>query len=221
VKTRLCVADPVTLFRAGVREVLKREGDYEVIEAPDVDTLMAAVQAGLDIALIDDALPPGGVLPVLRAIKGRCPEIIVWTLRPRPDQILAALCAGATGYLRKEISAAGLVRSLRGAAKGEPPLTTEMVALMISALHASETKARAQDRAAVLSAREQEVLLQLAYGFRNQQIATILKISEFTVKRHVQNILRKLELPSRHAAAAFFTSLADTDADAVSEPAAT
>jgi DNA-binding NarL/FixJ family response regulator len=74
---------------------------------------------------------------------------------------------------------------------------------MIQALHGMDARAIARDRAAVLSAREREVLDLVAQGARNKQIAAALTISEFTAKRHVQNILRKLELPSRRAAAAF------------------
>ena len=75
---------------------------------------------------------------------------------------------------------------------------------MIDALHGHDARSRARDHLAVLSAREREVLEQLTQGARNRQIAGALAISEFTVKRHVQNILQKLELPTRVAAATFF-----------------
>jgi two-component system nitrate/nitrite response regulator NarL len=80
---------------------------------------------------------------------------------------------------------------------------------MIDALHTDESTARAREVAASLSVREHEVLSHVARGARNKQIATALTISEFTVKRHVQNILHKLELPSRRAAGAFYGSLGE------------
>jgi two-component system nitrate/nitrite response regulator NarL len=123
--------------------------------------------------------------------------------------VLAAVRAGATGYLRKEISPAGLVRSLRGAARGESPLSRDLAALMIDAIHASEANAEMQRLARILSEREREVLDHVARGSRNKQIALALMISEFTVKRHVQNILHKLELPSRRAAAALYGPVAE------------
>jgi two-component system, NarL family, nitrate/nitrite response regulator NarL len=209
VKTRVCIADAVTVFRAGVREVLLREKDFDVVEVVDLGGLDEALQAGLDIALIDGELPPTGVSAAIGVAKGRCPEIIVWTLRPQPEQVFAAIRAGATGYLRKEISAAGLVRSLRGASRGESPLSRDLAALMIDGLHAAESNAHARELATVLSTREREVLVHVAQGSRNKEIAAELTISEFTVKRHVQNILHKLDLPSRRAAAAFYSSMAD------------
>jgi len=209
VKTRVCVADALTVFRAGVREVLIREKDFAVVEAIDVASLDAALDHGVDIALIDSDLPPAGVREAIACAKDRCSEIIVWSLQPEPEQVLFAVRAGATGYLRKEISPTGLVRSLRGAVQGESPLSRDLTALMIDALHAAESNARARELASILSIREREVLDHVARGSRNKQIAADLTISEFTVKRHVQNILHKLELPSRRAAAAFYSSLAD------------
>jgi DNA-binding NarL/FixJ family response regulator len=92
---------------------------------------------------------------------------------------------------------------------------------MIDALHLLEERMSARERAAVLSAREREVLACVARGARNKQIASSLFISEFTVKRHVQNILQKLELPSRRAAAAFYWAAFDEQPEAagVGEPA--
>jgi DNA-binding NarL/FixJ family response regulator len=207
VTTRVCIADPLTVFRGAVRQVLVREQDFEVSEAANLDELEAALDEGCDIALIDDALPPDGAAAAVGLAKGRCREVIVWALTPSSERVLAAIRGGATGYLRKEISPAGLVRSLRGAARGESPLSRDLAALMIEALHNAESASRAQELAGVLSSREREVLDHVARGARNKQIADELAISEFTVKRHVQNILQKLDLPSRRAAAAFYSSV--------------
>jgi two-component system nitrate/nitrite response regulator NarL len=209
VKTRVCVADSVAVFRAGVREVLAREKDFEVAEASDLPGLERALDTDVDMVLIDHELPPNGVYAAIAAAKDRCSEIVVWSLRPEPHQVLAAVRAGATGYLRKEITPGGLVRSLRGAVQGESPLSRDLTALMIDAIHASESSARTRELASILSVREREVLDFVARGSKNKQIAVELTISEFTVKRHVQNILHKLELPSRRAAAAFYSSLTD------------
>jgi len=209
VKTRVCIADGVSVFRAGVREILLREQDFEVRGAADLAELDEALEDGVDLALIDSELPPAGVRAAIACAKGRATEIVVWSLRPEPQEVLAAVRAGATGYLRKEISPAGLVRSLRGAARGQSPLSRDLTALMIDALHAAESTAQTREAAASLSTREREVLSHVALGSRNKQIATALTISEFTVKRHVQNILHKLELPSRRAAGAFYGSLTE------------
>lgn len=213
--TRVCIADAVTVFRAAVRQVLDLEKDFDVVEAADLAQLEAAVAGGIDVALIDASLPPAGAAAAVDACVGRAPQIIVWSLRPQQDQVLELIRLGATGYLRKEISPAGLVRSLRGAARGESPLSRDLAALMIDALHQSEARARVRQLADVLSAREREVLDHVARGARNKQIATSLTISEFTVKRHVQNILHKLDVPSRRAAAAFYSSMATGGGDEV------
>jgi DNA-binding NarL/FixJ family response regulator len=129
---------------------------------------------------------------------------IVWSFEPTRETVLAAVRSGAHGFLHKEISPEGLVRALRGVVQGEAPLSRDLATLMIDALHGLDERTRARERAGVLSAREREVLDLIAQGARNKQIATALVISEFTVKRHVQNILQKLELPSRRAAATFY-----------------
>jgi two-component system nitrate/nitrite response regulator NarL len=207
VSTRVCIADGMTVFRGAVRQVLVREQDFDVLEAPDLAALESALAEGIEIALVDESLPPAGATAAIATARGRCREIIVWALDPKPQNVLAAIRGGATGYLRKEISPGGLVRSLRGAARGESPLSRDLAALMIEALHAAEAEARSRDLAGLLSSREREVLDHVARGSRNRDIASSLAISEFTVKRHVQNILQKLDLPSRRAAAAFYTAV--------------
>jgi two-component system, NarL family, nitrate/nitrite response regulator NarL len=223
--TRMCilVADAAPLFRAGVRNLLSRESDFEVVEAGDVDELEEALEATPpDIALIDLELPPdGGIAAVAKVAKEQPTHLIVWSFEPTRETVLAAIRAGADGYLHKEISPRGLIRALRGSVGGEAPISRDLASLMIDALHLLEERMSARERAAVLSAREREVLACVARGARNKQIASSLFISEFTVKRHMQNILQKLELPSRRAAAAFYWAAFDEQPEAarVGEPA--
>jgi two-component system, NarL family, nitrate/nitrite response regulator NarL len=220
---RILVADAASLFRAGVRNLLSRESDFEVIEAGDFGDLEQALEAtSPDIALIDLELPPdGGVAAVAKVAKEQPAHLIVWSFEPTRETVLAAIRAGADGYLHKEISPRGLIRALRGAIGGEAPISRDLASLMIEALHLLDERMSARERAAVLSAREREVLSCVARGARNRQIASSLFISEFTVKRHMQNILQKLELPSRRAAAAFYASAFDErpEAAAIGEPA--
>jgi two-component system nitrate/nitrite response regulator NarL len=205
-RTRILVADSLRIFRAGVRNLLARESDFEVIEAGTLDEVFRAIEHECpDIALIDLELPPlGGVAAVQRLAKRCSAYTIVWSFEPSRDTVLSAVRSGAHGFLHKEISPEGLVRALRGVVQGEAPLSRDLASLMIDALHGLDERTRARDRAAVLSSREREVLDLVARGARNKQIAASLTISEFTVKRHVQNILQKLELPSRLAAATFY-----------------
>jgi two-component system, NarL family, nitrate/nitrite response regulator NarL len=204
-RTRILVADSLRIFRAGVHNLLARESDFEVVEAGDLDGVLEAIDVDCpDIALIDLELPPlGGVAAVQRLARRCSTYTIVWSFQPTREMVLAAVRSGAHGFLHKEISPDGLVRALRGVVQGEAPLSRDLASMMIDALHGMDERTRARDRAAVLSARERQVLDLIARGSRNKQIAAALAISEFTVKRHVQNILQKLELPSRTAAASF------------------
>jgi DNA-binding NarL/FixJ family response regulator len=205
-RTRILVAEPLRMFRAGVRNLLERESDFEVVEASTLDeAIRAARDHCLDVALVDLGLPPlGGVTAVRRLTTIGSTFTIVWSFQPSRETVLAAVRAGAHGFLHKDISPDGLVRALRGVAQGEAPLSRDLASLMIDALHGLDERTVARERAGALSPREREVLDLVAQGARNKQIAARLVISEFTVKRHVQNILQKLELPSRRAAAALY-----------------
>ena len=215
-RTRILVADSHSIFRSGVRRFLRANSDFEVVEAANLsEVLQAADEDCPDVALIDlDLLPDGGLDAVARLSDSPC-RTIVWSCEPNRETVLDAIRAGASGYLAKTISPNGLVRALRGIEHGEAPLSRDLATLMVEALHGREKRHDALERAAVLSARERQVLDLVARGARNRQIAEALVISEFTVKRHMQNILRKLGLPSRQAAATLygtaFGSRSDSD----------
>jgi DNA-binding NarL/FixJ family response regulator len=197
----VAVADSLPLFRAGVRNLIQRESDLDVIEVASARELHALAP---DIALVDFDLPLGGGIAAVAELVGACSaRAIVWSLAPTQETVLAAIQAGATGYLDKRVSPEGLIRSLRGLVNGEAPISRGLTTMMIDALHGLERRDRVRERAALLSLRERQVLDLVAIGSRNREIAAALAISEFTVKRHVQNILEKLELPSRQAAAVF------------------
>ena len=104
--------------------------------------------------------------------------------------MIECIRAGASGYLQKEISSAGLLRSLRGIVRDEAPLPRHLTTMMISALQSLGSRERARAATSSLSSREHEVLALIGAGASNREIAGTLVISEFTVKRHVQNILK-------------------------------
>ena len=205
---RVVVADALGVFRAGVRSVLVREGDFEVAEAATLEQLVSIVEARCpDVVLVDLNLPPAGGIEASREVASRCTSsVILWHFDFSHEQVLEAATAGAHGILRKDIGVAGLVRALRGVGHGEAPIARDLTAVLLKALHGAQDRIDAVQRAAGLSERECEVLRHVATGERNRQIADELAISEFTVKRHVQNILHKLGLPSRGAAGALYTA---------------
>jgi two-component system, NarL family, nitrate/nitrite response regulator NarL len=216
-RTSVVVADNGPIFRSGVRHLLERESDFAVSEAESFTDLARAVDTEEpDIALVDLDLPPtGGVAAVARLAPKCQTQMIVWSFDASRDTVIAAIAAGAKGYLQKRISPTGLIRSLRGVVRGEAPLPRDLATLMIAAVQGLEQRDRVRERAVVLSAREREVLALVSRGARNRQIAQSLSISEFTVKRHMQNILHKLDLPSRRAAALFYRSAFEPDTDPV------
>jgi two-component system, NarL family, nitrate/nitrite response regulator NarL len=209
---RILLADDLETLRSGVRELLLRESDFRVSEARNLDELRAAVvRYSPDIVLVDLDLPPSGGIAAVAELQRSEISSILWSFEPDRATVLEAIRAGARGYLDKEISPQGLVRALRGVVRGEAALSRELVTLLIDALHGVEERDRVRDQAAVLSSREREVLALVSRGARNREIAAELHISEFTVKRHVQNILNKLEVPSRRSAAAVYRSAFQPD----------
>ena len=209
---RVLLADDLETLRSGVRELLLRESDFKVSEARNLDELRAAVaRYSPDIVLVDLDLPPAGGIAAVAELQRSEISSILWSFEPDRATVLEAIRSGARGYLDKEISPQGLVRALRGVVRGEAALSRELVTLLIDALHGVEERDRVRDQAAVLSSREREVLALVSRGARNREIAAELHISEFTVKRHVQNILNKLEVPTRRSAAAVYRSAFQPD----------
>jgi len=205
-RTRVLIADSFPLFRGGVRHLLGHEGDFDVVESTDLaSTIAVARTTRPQVALVDLLLPPGGAVAAIRELSEICDaRSIVWSFGPTQDIVLNAVRAGAAGFLDKRVSGAGLVRALRGLSHGEAPISRNLTTLMIDALHGLDRRERARERARLLSARELEVLGLMARGAGNREIGAALLVSEFTAKRHVQNILGKLELRTRGAAAAFY-----------------
>jgi DNA-binding NarL/FixJ family response regulator len=211
-RSRVLIADPLPIFRAGVRDVLLAEEDFAVCEAGDRDEVLESMaRNGCDVVLIDLDLPPGGALAVLPDLHASSAvHAIVWSFKPSQEKVLAVLRHGASGYLHKEIPAPALLRTLRALGQGEAPLARDLAGAAIDAVRGSGDR----EIASILTVREREVLGLVASGARNRDVAATLEISEFTVKRHVQNILRKLALPSRVEASAFYRS-AFPDQDAL------
>jgi DNA-binding NarL/FixJ family response regulator len=197
----ILIADGLAVFRAAVRTVLAFEPDFEVAEAATTREVYALAEStAFDLALVDLQLPPNGALEAIaRLRRSGNALVIVWSSAPDRETVLDAIRAGAGGYLSKEIAPPALVRALRGAARGEAPLSRELTAAMVDALQTGH--ARNTLDGSHLSAREREVLAHLAKGARNREIADALTISHYTVKRHVQNILQKLGVGSRGDAA--------------------
>jgi DNA-binding NarL/FixJ family response regulator len=202
-RTAIAIGDPVALFRSGLRATLEATGEFAVVEGASMaDLVRVAEHATVELALVDRDLPPWGAVPALERLAELGVPAVVWASAPTRADVFAAFRAGARGYLYKDISAVGLVQALRGFFAGEAPLSRGLATLAIEALHDLGVRVGATERLRTLSPREREVLQLIAQGLTNRGIASLLVLSSATVKRHVRNVLAKLEVSSRREAAA-------------------
>ncbi len=202
------LVDDHTLFRSGIRSLLQRHSDFAVVgEAADgVEGIKRAKQLRPDVVLLDLNMPGMSGLETLQLLLQDCPEVavIMLTVSEEAEDLTAALAAGARGYLIKNIDADYLVRAIRRAAAGEPVLAEAMTTKLVAHLQGGASKPAAPaSELDKLTPREKEILACLARGDSNKIIARTLDVAESTVKIHVQNILKKLNLSSRVQAAVF------------------
>jgi DNA-binding NarL/FixJ family response regulator len=203
---RILVADADPFFRRGVREILNEAGDLRVVaEASDgeqaVQSARALGQAGVDLALIDLELPRLDGLATSERLTNEVPGVAVVILAGATDleHLLRAVRAGAVGFLEKRVAPEVLVRAIRTFQRGEglPLSRTNAEQLLQIVRSATATRSEPPDAAVRLTAREKEVLTLVATGARDREIAHQLVVGESTVKKHVQNILRKLKARNR------------------------
>jgi DNA-binding NarL/FixJ family response regulator len=195
---RLLLADDHPVVRAGLRAVLATEPDFEVVaEAATAEQAVALAERGrVDVVLMDLQFGAGmhGV-EAIAAIAGRAggPVVLVLTTYDTDADILAAVEAGATGYLLKDAPPEELAAAVRAAAAGESALAPAVAHRLI---------ARVRAPGIALSRRETEVLQLVADGLSNQQISRRLHLSQATVKTHLVHVYGKLGVDSRTAAVA-------------------
>ena len=209
---RLMVVDDHTLFRRGLVALLASDNSLAVVgEASDAGEAVRKAAALLpDVILLDNHLPGATGIQALPGLKEAAPaaRIMLLTVSEDEQDLQAALRAGAHGYLLKTIEGDLLAASIHRAMRGEPVISPEMTGKLVTAFQTAASPALPAppgrpDPLSQLSAREQQVLQQIALGASNKEIARTLSIAETTVKIHVQHILRKLDLTSRVQAAVF------------------
>jgi two-component system, NarL family, nitrate/nitrite response regulator NarL len=205
--------------------LLVQDARYDVVEVEDTQGLLDAARTHPDLVLVDSRIAPDAELQkALPIVREAASAVIVWGFDADADAAVAAIQAGADGFLHKDISPSGLLRALDAALHGEAVLPRDFLRPMVDSVRDLDECYRAREMIMGLSPRERQVLAMIASGARNRTIAGSLEISEFTVKRHVQNILRKLGLPSRKVAAMLHQSAVSgrtttTTADVTAVPA--
>jgi RNA polymerase sigma factor (sigma-70 family) len=197
---RVLIVEDQTLMRQGLRTLLELEPGFTVLgeAANGEDGARQALALRPDVILMDVQMPVLNGVEATAAIIGAWPaaRIVILTTFNRDDYVFQAVRAGALGYLLKDTPAEQLIDTLRHVAAGEAFIQPEIASRALRELM-HPTAAAIEP----LSDREREVLVLLAQGGSNREIAEQLVISEGTVKNHVSNILGKLQAENRTQAA--------------------
>ncbi|WP_433220008.1 response regulator [Dactylosporangium sp. CS-047395] len=199
---RVLIADDQALVRSGFRMIIEARDDLEVVgEAGDgAEAVRLAGATDPDVVLMDVRMPgTDGVTATARlTAAGERPRVIILTTYDLDETLYAALRAGASGFLLKDVRPAELVEAIRVVARGEALLAPTATRRLLDRFVATDTTPPAPVGAlAQLTEREREVLGLLARGAANAEIATQLVVTEATVKTHVSAILRKLGVRDR------------------------
>jgi two-component system, NarL family, response regulator DevR len=199
---RVFVVDDQEIVRRGVIALCTAEPDIEVVgEAGTAAQARTRILASRpDVALLDMRLPDGDGIEVCRDVRSREPDIhcIILTAYDDDEAINAAVLAGASAYVLKEVRGNRLIENLRAVAAGKSLLGSAMSRKVVDRLRDDHT---ADPRLQALTARENEVLALIADGLTNRQIGETLALAEKTVKNYVSSLLSKLGLQRRTQAA--------------------
>jgi DNA-binding NarL/FixJ family response regulator len=197
---RVLVVDDHPIWREAVAQDLAG-ADVEVVATAGTvaEALRRAAATRPDVAVVDLNLPDGSGADVARALTEADPpaRVLMLSATGEPDQVLAAVEAGASGYLLKTASAEELRTAIRRTAAGEAVFTPGLAGLVLGAYRRLEAVGPEDDARPRLTDRETEVLRLVASGLATKQIATRLSLSPRTVENHVANTLRKLQLANR------------------------
>ena len=201
---KIMIADDHSMIREGLKSLLELEGDIQVVaEAEDgVDCLEKLKICTPDVLLLDINMPRKNGLEVLQTLKSSKSKVkvLVLTVHNEVEYLMKAVDIGVDGYILKDSESAELKKAIFSIVEGEnyiqPSLIPSLNSKMIE-------KNRDEGKIESLTKRELEVLKLLAVGMYNKEVAEKLNISERTVKNHVSNIFKKIEVTDRTQAAVF------------------
>jgi DNA-binding NarL/FixJ family response regulator len=210
---RLVVVEPRAIIGVGVREILDREDDFDVVAyvATPAEAMAVVDRATPDVVLVDVALPEPEVTAATRRLHQGAPESALVVMGRDDDDasIVGAVEVGAVAHVAETAAPAELVATIRRAADGEDPLTDELIGRpdLVERIVESIRESILADARPTnpLTPRELEVLVQVAAGSRNRDISATLGVSEQTIKNHLSSIFHKLGVPNRTHAVTYAT----------------
>jgi two-component system, NarL family, response regulator DevR len=210
VPLRVFLLDDHEVVRTGLRSLLESEEDVEVVgEAGTVEEALIRIPlAKPDVAILDVRLPDGNGIEVCREIRSDHPEIACLMLTSYADDeaLLAAVMAGASGYVLKQVGSVDLVADVRKVGAGGTLLDPKLTERVVERIRRGPQE---DERLAALTAQERRILDRIAEGRTNRQIGEELFLAEKTVKNYVSNLLAKLGMERRTEAAVFAARLAE------------
>ena len=219
---RVLLADDHTLFRQGLRQMLERWPEIEVVgEASNgAEAVDLATRLRPDVVLMDLNMPEMDGVEATRAISAQQPsvQVVVLTMYPQDEHAFEAVKAGARGYLVKTIDVQDLVRGLRSVHRGEVLVSAEIAMRVLEAFRQAP-RTRSGRGAVDLTEREKDILRLLAEGATNKEIAARLSLAEKTVETRLSVVFQKLQINNRVQAAlyALRVGLASLEEDGVAE----
>ena len=207
---RILLVDDHTLFRSGLKALLSRQPDFEIVgEASDgLEGVKLAAQLKPDLVLLDLDMPVMSGTEALAQMLAANRElpVVMLTVSEDAEDLKEAFVLGARGYLVKNIDAEYLVNSVRQVVAGESVMSPEMTSKFVNGIRAKHLSLMPEVRPETvksLTERERQILGCLAQGASNREMATLLNMSESTVKAHLQRIMRRFDFSSRVQAAVF------------------
>ena len=202
--TKVMIADDHSLIREGLKQLLEFDGSIQVVAeaANGIECLDILEDSMPDILLLDINMPEKNGLEVLIEIKKKeyDVKVLILTVHNELEYLLKAVDIGVDGYILKDSKSAELKRAIQSVLSGENYIQASLIPALNNRLANRDID---KDKIDSLTSRELEVLIQVANGMINKEIATSLNISERTDKNHVSNIFKKIDVSDRTQAAVF------------------
>lgn len=203
-RIKVMIADDHELIREGLKQLLELEGDIEVVsEAGNgVECLEKLGRVNPDVLLLDINMPKQTGIEVLQKIRDRNinVKVLILTVHNEVEYLVKAVDIGVNGYLMKDSTSEELRKAIYAVINNENYIQTSLIPLLNSRLVARDID---KEKIVELTKREMEVLIKIANGMSNKEIAGTLNISERTVKNHISNIFKKIDVSDRTQAAVF------------------